>query len=81
MNENLKRIEDAAADYASSQADFKDEDWSYQFDRDYNKKFAELIIEECLAACDDGLNTQWLIYPTTERVIADCKRLIKERFA
>ena len=44
----LQKIEDAACEYASSRIDNSDEDCSFQWDRDYNAKFAELIIQECL---------------------------------
>jgi hypothetical protein len=80
MNKNIKQFQDMADTYAHSKADFTDEDWEFQWDRDYNQKFAELIINECLAACDSALNTQWLIYPTSDRVINDCKKLIRARF-
>lgn len=48
MNKNINSISEEAAEYASSRIDDSDEDWSFRFDRDYDEKFAELIIKECL---------------------------------
>ena len=44
----LEEIKNAAGDYATSIQDTSDEDWCYQWDRDYDAKLAELIINKCL---------------------------------
>jgi hypothetical protein len=44
------------------------------------EKFANLIIDECLDACQDTINFEWLIYPTSDRVIKQCQNHIKSRF-
>ena len=46
--EILERIGFNASKYASSRIDDSDEDWSFQFERDYDTKFTKLIIKECL---------------------------------
>jgi hypothetical protein len=47
MNKVITDIEDQACAYASAKADYTDEDWSYQFDRDVTLKFTELMVHEC----------------------------------
>ena len=49
----LQKIEDDACEYASSRIDNSDEDWSFQWDRDFTAKFAELIFQECFKVMKD----------------------------
>lgn len=49
----LQKIEDDACEYASSRIDNSDDDWSFQWDKDFTAKFAELIFQECFKVMKD----------------------------
>ena len=53
MNENIERCQELAAEFASSRIDDSDEDWSFQWDKDYDFKFAELLLQECFKVMEE----------------------------
>jgi|LakMenE01Jun11ns_1017448.scaffolds.fasta_scaffold9959551_18 hypothetical protein len=71
----LKQYEDPASIYASERADYTDEDWQYQWERDYDQKFAELIINECIAQCNSVSKLEHQGY-----VVSECIKRIKTHF-
>jgi hypothetical protein len=49
MNERIKELSKQAEQYALDKAnEGNDEDYDYSFDDDFQEKFAELIVRECL---------------------------------
>jgi hypothetical protein len=46
----------------------------------YNKKFAELIVAECLEACNRANEIRHLVPPTQEQVVLSCMREIENTF-
>jgi hypothetical protein len=48
MNQRIKELEDQASQYASRETTDLDE-WEFIF----RKKFAELIVQECMTMCDN----------------------------
>jgi hypothetical protein len=44
------------------------------------KKFAELIVRECLEACSRANEIRHFVPPTQEQVVLSCMREIKEHF-
>ena len=66
MNERIKELAEQAADYANTYSDAGADVW-FEI---YNKKFAELIVRECIDWCnaharDDG---------TAQRIAEDIKK-------
>ena len=70
----LNRYTEPAAIYAGERADYTDEDWQYQWDRDYDQKFAELIINECIEQC-------WSVSELEHQsAVVECVTRIKKHF-
>ena len=44
------------------------------------KKFAELIVRECLEACSRANESRHFVPPTQEQVVLSCMREIEETF-
>jgi hypothetical protein len=59
MNKVVDDIELKACEYASSRADYTDEDWSFQWDRDCTKKFAELMVLETINVINELKNQEY----------------------
>jgi hypothetical protein len=51
-------------------------DWYTQF----NEKFAELIVAECLEACSRANEIRHFVPPTQEQVVLSCMREIETTF-
>lgn len=47
MNERTKQLADQAWEYARERQDFPDEDNEDSYYRNFQEKFAELIVQEC----------------------------------
>ena len=56
MNERIKELSRQSADYANTYSDVGADVW-FEI---YNKKFAELIIRECVEICDNTTGTSYL---------------------
>ena len=59
MNERIKELIKQAADQTSaafSSSNFRQSEW----ESDFREKFAELIVRECIAQCNDG-DSQYFI--------------------
>ena len=59
MNERIKQLVKQAEQYAIDKAnEGTDEDFDYSFDDDFQAKFAELIVKECMTVARgaDGLD-------------------------
>ena len=73
MNERIKELSKQAADYANTYSDAGADVW-FEI---YNKKFAELIVGECVQVCadrgthHDGLYSAWA---------DDCSKRIGKHF-
>ena len=73
MNERIKELVKQAADYANTYSDAGADVW-FEI---YNKKFAELIVAECVQVCSDrgahhdGLYSAWA---------DDCSKRIEKHF-
>ena len=46
----------------------------------FNKKFAELIVTECLDACSRANEIRHFVPPTQEQVVLSCMREIEKHF-
>ena len=54
MNERIKELSKQAEQYALDKAnEGNDEDYDYSFDDDFQEKFAELIVRECIDIADE----------------------------
>ena len=59
MNERIKELAVQAEQYALDKAnEANDEDYDYSFDDDFQEKFAELIVRECINVSEEHAN--WL---------------------
>jgi hypothetical protein len=62
MKEKIKLFAKQAEQYALDKAnEGNDEDYDYSFDDDFQKKFAELIVQECMSMSDE-LKAQYLSF-------------------
>ena len=79
MNEKIKLFAKQAEQYALDKAnEGNDEDYDYSFDDDFQEKFAELIVRECIDICKERHWT-WRWDETTSGP-NECANIIKERF-
>jgi hypothetical protein len=64
MNEKIKLFAKQAEQYALDKAnEGNDEDYDYSFDDDFQEKFAELIVRECIEVIDttsDNTKLMWV---------------------
>ena len=65
MNERIQELLEQAEQYALDKAnEGNDEDYEYSFDDDFQEKFAELIVQECVE-----INKQELAFNAFERLM------------
>ena len=89
MNERIRQLAEQAGDYVNevytppvrSKTPGKiwedgHVDWYTQF----NEKFAELIVAECLEACSRANEIRHFVPPTQEQVVLSCMREIETTF-
>lgn len=85
MNERIKELKEQAEQYALDKAnEGDDEDFDYSFDDDFQEKFADLIIKECIDVIDYHMS----IYRTSNSIyekgihdgMAESIRLIENKF-
>ena len=50
------------------------------FDEDFQQRFAQLIVKECLEACSRANEIRHFVPPTQEQVVLSCMREIKQHF-
>jgi hypothetical protein len=73
MNERIRQLSRQAADYANTYSDAGADVW-FEI---YNKKFAELIVKECVQVCSDrGANHDELYSAWAD----DCSKRIGKHF-
>jgi len=73
MNERIRQLSRQAADYANTYSDAGADVW-FEI---YNKKFAELIVKECVQVCSDrGANHDGLYSAWAD----DCSKRIGKHF-
>ena len=54
MNKRIRELSKQAEQYALDKAnEANDEDYDYSFDDDFQEKFAELIVRECIDIADE----------------------------
>jgi hypothetical protein len=53
--------------------------WS-QVDPEVLEKFAELIVDKCLEACDKANEIRYFVPPNQEQVVYSCMREIERHF-
>lgn len=78
MNERIRELAERAENYAHEQND----KFGLSYKREYDKKFAELIVIECLASCKDAENA-FLLHGMQEREAhgaISVQEYIKEHF-
>ena len=79
MNERIKEL----AREAAKITDDKLECWG-EFHADYgttwNEVFTELIVKECLEACNRANDIRYFVPPTQEQVVLSCMREIETTF-
>lgn len=84
MNERIRELAEQAEQaeqYALDKAnEGEDEDYEYSFDDDFQEKFAELIVQECLEACSRANDIRYFVPPTQEQVVLSCMREIETTF-
>ena len=73
MNERIRRLMEQAG------ARFEMMNWIHYDDFEY-KKFAELIVKECLEACSRANEIRHFVPPTQEQVVLSCMREIETTF-
>lgn len=57
MNGHIKELAEQAEQYALDKAnEGDDEDYDYSFDDDFQQKFAELIVKECVLEAMDAVH-------------------------
>ena len=57
MNEKIKIFAEQAEQYALDKAnEGNDKDYDYSFDDDFQEKFAELIVRECIGCCEQVIS-------------------------
>jgi len=54
--------------------------WAYRLSDEFEEKFAELIVRECLDACSRANDIRHLVLPTQEQVVLSCMREIGQHF-
>jgi len=60
MNERIKELSKQAEQYALDKAnEGNDEDYDYSFDDDFQQKFAELIVQECISINRQRMFSEW----------------------
>ena len=82
MNERIKLLADQAWEYARECQSSPDEDNEDSYYRNFQEKFAELIVKECVNVIDDVYNCagQGAWYEGYLSGIAECKRKTEEHF-
>jgi hypothetical protein len=50
------------------------------FDEDFQQRFAQLIVKECLEACSRANEIRHFVPPTQEQVVLSCMREIETTF-
>lgn len=53
MNERTKQLADQAWEYARERQNSPDEDDEDSYYRNFQEKFAELIVQQCMDQCED----------------------------
>ena len=76
MNERIEKLAEQAEQYANEQND----KYGARFKTEYDNKFAELIVQECLEACSRANEIRHFVPPTQEQVVLSCMREIEETF-
>jgi len=54
--------------------------WAYRLSDEFEEKFAELIVRECLDACSRANDIRHFVPPTQEQVVLSCMREIEQHF-
>ena len=74
MNERIRLLADQA------ELTIRTSIGTYMSHPEFNKKFAELIVRECLEACSRANEIRHFVPPTQEQVVLSCMREIEETF-
>jgi hypothetical protein len=75
MKERIKLLIEQAQDWADAHAPYASEEQEY-----FAKKFAELIIQECLLALEPDLYESDIEYKVDQAFYKKCERIIKKHF-
>ena len=75
MNIRIKELAEQAQDWADAHAPYASEEHEY-----FVKKFAELIIQECLLALEPDLYESDIEYKVDQAFYKKCERIIKKHF-
>lgn len=77
MSGKIETLSRLASEYAESRMHLTG--WSYT--TEYNKKFAELIVKECLEACSRANEIRHFVPPTQQQVALSCMDEIERTFS
>ena len=84
MNERIKELSKQAEQYALDKAnEVNDEDYDYSFDDDFQEKFAELIVRECIQTIQSDMDRETMngtISLAKHAGMVSAKTVIKKHF-
>ena len=80
MNERIKELAIQAGFFYEDYKDIWYLEYHNQSCEEEMKKFAELIVQECLEACSRANEIRHFVPPTQEQVVLSCMREIETTF-